>query len=766
MKQNSINTLKTMNVCRYLPERFIEARGVDTASRQAVRWQNAEDDDNNSDTLPDSGTHLAAADPRVNKRPGGELEQQKRRRVAEPKQTLFTKRDVRALLKRTHARVLTSPPVQPSDPRYIHVTDERSWSCYQVMVVREIATRVPMVAASIRTLKNMVMSDGLKFMRENVELLASRDFQRYVVRRLHPFAFDCIDAMLLLGVVPVAYEYDPVLQQCWPYVPAIGTYVIKRHTVAGAVRYRFYWTSEAAFRNSWRRELLDIGGGKKVWRWEGRQVCQPGCGPFDSDTGVGGVYDPSVEIIYGLGSEIRDDGGLTSKIAALIPMATQRNQLNRARSIAELNAAAPPLVTEHNHQADVKQSQNLKQSYFASVAAPPDIADTPEAIESMTFERNAAQQEAMKAMMRAVEAETGRDSAMQFGVPHEEYRDEVGGTAITKPHAKTAAGVTAQWSTQFHLGYGRSLVTLPAPHVSTDYVTVLQQMDDEIFAVLGVPKTYVLGEAIKANTDLATNRLSDETQTLKRSVSDILTHVYNAIFLADDINQYMTSDYRRERLGESTALEPHALLDEDDLYVIDSMKNVRVTFAKKPSEQPEELLQMLAFGTIDEAQLCAEFARRNGFDSSQLCTGKVAKIPDQMKLALVPQFMDFMKLELEKKKHEDTIALQRETNEQQADLKQAEMKSKEKQTETAAKAKAASSAGGGGGAASGGSAKKAKSGGGGGLAADVAKASGDKSSGYTGPSLSDISKAASTLAAAGAAIKKKKEEEKSKASPK
>lgn len=758
-----------MNVCRYLPARFAEARLVDEASRQAVRWENTEEyhdqDDEyehqcNERFLPDSGTHLAAAtDSR--KRPSDELDQPKRRRMSEPKQTLFTKRDVKALLRRTHARVLTSPPVQPGDPRYIHITEERAWSCYQVMVVREIATRVPMVAASIRTLKNMVMSDGLKFMRENVELLAARDFGRYIVRRLHPFAFDCVDAMLLLGVVPVAYEYDPVLQQCWPYVPAIGTYVIKRHTVAGAVRYRFYWTSEAAFRNSWRRELMEIGG-KKVWRWQGRQVCQPGCGPFDSDTGVGGVYDPSVEIIYGLGSEIRDDGGLTSKIASLIPMATQRNQLNRARAVAELNAAAPPLVTEHNHQADVKQSQNLKQSYFASVAAPPDIADTPEAIESMTFERNAAQKEAMKAMMRAVEAETGRDASMQFGVPHEEYRDDVGGTAITKPEAKTAEGVSAQWSTQFHLGYGRSLVTLPAPHVSTDYVSVLQQMDDEIFAVLGVPKTYVLGDSIRAGTELATNRLSDETQNLKRSVSDILTHVYNAIFLADDINQYMTSDYRRERLsavGTDPQQAAPALIDENDLYVIDSMKNVRVTFAKKPSDQPEELLQMLAFGAIDESQLCAEFARRNGFDSSQLCTGKAMKIPDEMKLALVPQFMDFMKLELEKKKHEDTIALQRETNEQQADLKQAEMKSKEKQTETAAKAKAASGAGSGGGGASGG-AKKAKTGGS--LAGDVAKASSDKSSGYKGPSLSDISKAASTLAAAGAAIKKKKEEEKAK----
>jgi phage baseplate assembly protein gpV len=157
-------------------------------------------------------------------------------------------------------------------------------------------------------------------------------------------------------------------------------------------------------------------------------------------------------------------------------------------------------------------------------------------------------------------------------------------------------------------------------------------------------------------------------RSLKNTISEVLTHVYNALFLGEDISQYMASEYRRRKLrlgaprrdGERSSM-PAPLLTEDDLYVVDAIKRVRVTFAKKASETPEELYQMFALGAIDQRVLCAELARRNNFDPSQLCQNEDGEeIPLQMRRFLIPQFADAIKFEFEQKKHKDTLSLQKQ----------------------------------------------------------------------------------------------------------
>lgn len=178
------------------------------------------------------------------------------------------------------------------------------------------------------------------------------------------------------------------------------------------------------------------------------------------------------------------------------------------------------------------------------------------------------------------------------------------------------------------------------------------------------------------------------------------------------------------------------MLTEDDLYVIDAIKRVRVTFAKKPTDTPEELFQLFAIGGIDQQVLCAELARRNNFDPAQICQQEQEEeIPLQMRRMLIPAFAEYYKLQNDQKKHKDEVALKKDQGEQQMAMKSEDNATKEKlaKTNAAAKEKTAAAA----------SSSKATS-----------KPNVAQKEPASGPSLSDISKAASTLAAAGAAVKK------------
>lgn len=740
----------------YYPDRFVAARFYDPQTKQ-IRTADVRQDDE------DSGLHLAAVGAKRARTDDEEDEGAPSSALAalqlserRNEQQRYTKRDVARIVARMRqssaALVLRSQPVQAGNPNIIHRTQERPWLLYEVLLVQEIAVQVPMVAACISALKNLVMSDGIKFMRENVELIPSRDFQDYVVRHLNPFAYACIDALLMLGIIPVVYELDERTGQRWPYVPAIGTYIIKRHTVRGAVRYNFYWTDEASFRQAWQRQAIRVRDATGI-RWTARRSCEDYLLNNDEDLS-GGIYDPYVEVIHNLGHELTQTGALTSKLASLLGVAYNRMRMQKARATAETNAAAPPFATEYDHAAEAHQSKSLAQGYYASAAAPPDVAGDPESIEAHTYQRDAAQKENYLAMLREYESMTGRDAGDVFDVPHELYRSDLGGTSVTQ-NAKTSEGVAAPWGNTYHVSAARKLAKLPDAHMSTDYVNALRYMDEEICGVMGVPQTYVLGTALRAGTELVTNRLHDEVGALKNKLSDVVTHIYGAIWLGEDISSYMSSELRQQTLrvgipDEGAQDEPSPLLTPDDLFVIDAIKRVRATFSKQPSENPQELIQMFALGFLPQHILCTEMARRNNFIPSQMCSpDELEEMPMEMRQWLIPELAEYHKQQQAVEQHKDEMKMQKDQAKQDGAMKDKEIKSKEKQAKmnvdvkkaaVAAKPKSSSSSSSGGGGAT-----------------KTAKAAPSKPEPISGPSLSAISKAASTLAAAGAAIKRQKQ---------
>ena len=596
----------------------------------------------------------------------GQLAAKKRKRLAAPPPGKRLQSAMRYSAKRSRARILKSLPVtQVEQPSIVTLTSrEVAWSMTEVQMVEYISKRTPIVAACMATIKNHVLREGIRFTRDMDELIPSTEFQQYVAQRLVPFCYQCLDAILLLGLVPILYEREERSGQPWPYVPAIGTYVIKRHTVAGAVRLRFYWRNNSLQNAAWQRQVLRTRDQQGLEAWVARRQYEPRS-PEQSDE-AGGIYDPTVEIVHGFGYDMTADGLLGSKVATLLQMVDQRARHTFARATGEMNAANPPIFTEYNFAAEKQGSKPFQTGYYTSASVPLDMAGANgdhdiDGLASRTYTRDSAQREAYAGLLRTYEHDTGASAAATFGVQPEEYKSDLGGTALVQ-NAFTADGHPQPWQRQFHVSSSRQLRQGPTAHVSTDYVSVLQHLDDEVCAVFGVPRTYLLGTSIRAGTDLVASRLGEEITAYKKICGDILTHTYRMLFLNNDIRAWLTSEQRASRRSrnapssraQSTAkaadgagIDGIGPVTEEDLFVSEAIGAVQVSFPKNPVERIDELQTLYALGAISLTVFCTEIARRNNIDPGQLFMEQngTAKVSDEMRQMGFAPYADNIRLQ-------------------------------------------------------------------------------------------------------------------------
>ena len=697
------------------PERFAAVRLTDDATResktvwienQVVRERGANGDESESasdiESESESGVVRAAARPRAAERVL-DSESRRLRSVAVggaegTSRVLARRNELRRMIAAVDARVLHSRYAQQQseavkqnsrDSEYLHHSRQVTWWAQQVTAVERISTASPMVVACMRLLKEHVLRDGIKFMRENAELVPSADFQEYVVNRLQPFVHQALDALLQIGIIPVIYELDPHTGQRWPYVPALGTYSISVYRVRGAPRYRFYWTNEQSRADAWQRQVVKTRD-QHIVQWTARRECGTYNAHAHSEA-AGGIEDPTVEILHNLGYDLASDGALTSKCATALNVVVQRMRSQASRMTAESMQAAPPVATEYNHQAEAQQSRNFQQGYFVSASSGPTSELDATDIANRTYVRDRAQQAQYASMLRQYEELSGRDASGEFGVPRQVYAEDLGGTAVVQPGSVAADGTRAQWANQYHVTQSRRLVALPSAHTQTDHVALLEHLDDQICSIFGVPRSYVQGIALRAGTDLVTDRLEHEVTALRRIMSDVLTRIYNELFLTEDAARLSQAIERRaqrqqskqgrarrlsKRAGTESAVAS-ALIDERDLFVSEAIRRVRVTFSKAPARDMQELLTMYGLGAIDRRTLCGEFARRNGFDASQMCQDdkKGSELPLEARRHLIPQLADYHKFKLAREQAQAQqeharaqLSVQREQSKRQASV--------------------------------------------------------------------------------------------------
>lgn len=563
------------------------------------------------------------------------------------------------LIKRTRAKVLVTDEIAERDRAattetrtgVLHQTSEVSWNKQQARAIEFLGNASPMVFACMKTLENQVMRDGIKFMRGNVELVPSAAFAEYTETRLKPFAYQCVEALLQIGVIPLVYELDPVTGWLCPYVPQLGTYVIYVQRVRGASRYRFFWTDENLYAEMWQRQQVrtrDSNG----FQWVGRFACDA-YNPVRNDA-AGGIEDQTVEILHNMGYDLASDGTIKSRCAAALQCVIESMMAQKRRATAESLSSAPPIATEYDHEAERQDAANFTTGYFTSALNAPigsdpagDAASSIE-LQNRTFKRDQLGMQGLANALRAYEETMGRDASSEFGIPSEYYRADIGGTAVSQPGLRNADGLPAQWRDQYHVSSARKLVALPQARMSADFLPYMDHLDDKICAIFGVPRTYILGLSVRAGTELVADRLSDEVAALRRAISEVLTRVYNAVFMAADASELINVVNRRVSTAnlERLSVGPLSLITEADLYVSEAIRRVKLTFPERPAETIESLIAAYGFGAIDTEKFRSQLLRMHGLDPTQACCIQ-EDLPIEARRFLVPQLADYYKTKMQ-----------------------------------------------------------------------------------------------------------------------
>ena len=704
------------------PNRFAYAQlqpepGKDTVRVPLAPLWREDDDDDLLEPLGDNGiVRAAAANPKRQKDIDAlkKLSETETKSVRESSGDMVQrKRALQTIVSRTHAKELMTDEMRehaaslPEEVRrgWMHQTTEIVWQRNQVRAIEHMSSVSPLVDACIKTLKNQVMSEGIKFMRGNVELVPSATFSEYIENKLKPFAYQCIETLLQIGVIPVVYELDRATGQVWPYVPKLGTYALYVQRIRGATKYRFFWTDENTFSEAWRRQQIETRDGVRN-PWTGQ------FGYLQSES-AGGYEDPTVEILHNLGYDLSSNGSVTSKCSTALACVFERLQAIRRRATAESLLTSPTIATEYNHDAEARDAANFSTGYYVSATSAPTSTDMSGDAASITslrnraFKRDSLQMQTFANALCAYEEETGRDAAAEFGIPADAFRADAGGTAVTQPGLTNADGQPAIWRNQYHFSSTRRPVELPRAQLSGDFLGYLDHLDHQICSIFGVPRTYLQGDAIKAGTDLVSERFAAEVKALRSTTGQVLTYIYNKLFFTEDADSLAQAVVSRG--AADTSLPITALLTEEDLYVSEAIRRVKVTFPEPAVEDPERLQQAYAFGAIDDKKFHAELLRRAGFDPEQACCVE-SELPTEARHFLIPQLADYYKTKMQRDQMEAQQKLAVEQQKTDAKLAHEQLVSNEKVAIATAKAAAVvdSKSDGGGGSGGGGGEKKRK----------------------------------------------------------
>lgn len=551
---------------------------------------------------------------------------------------------------------------------YMSRTSPVMWSPHMVRAVELLETVSPIVQSCVSVIKQLVLSDGIKFQRCNAELLPSPEFQEFVDTHLQSFAYQCIESILRIGVVPICYRYDPSTGQRIPYVPRIGTYAIRVEYVRGAPFYRFLWVDRVAFYE----RRCDQQSTAAAAAATPTSFDMPGAATSLSQTAwsAGGVEDPSVEILHNFGYEITDTGRLTSKYVSVLKLVSDEMRTVKTRQVADALRAAPPIATEYAGPAgDAATARILQRGAFVSTVATIGTADD---LGAGTIYGRTDQEQAQYAdLLCLYEQATGMDMSAHFEIPRDVYcADEVGGRFVRQSGMTTQLGAPAQSSSQYHVAANRRLAALPQAQAATDTIDMLRYIDTKICAVFGVPLSYANGDPRRVGDDIVPPRLSHDIDWMRKTVAGILTHTCNRLYLADDVERVMAvADRRRARNrtsgggggggGPEERELPYALLTESELYAAESVRRVHISFASSITDDPDQLSRLFGLGAITQAYFSARLARRNGIDPSQMCPID-GELPPEARRFFLPEYADYARFREQVKENKRAAALAEE----------------------------------------------------------------------------------------------------------
>lgn len=419
--------------------------------------------------------------------------------------------------------------------------------------------------------------------RRGTERLAMTDnFANYVRRWLAPYARDVLDAILVLGVVPVRFKR--LATGDWaPYVPAYPGYTITTSLENGLQQFKFYWRTPPTH---------DPGA---FFALDGAEATSFG------------AYDPHVYILSDFGANPMADGTLRSPLAACLPEIAFINEMLEAAVNAERVRSMPPIMFQEAPQRARSMASGLEEGVFGG-----DV----DAVErrELSYTRSREQQREFERQLSAYTSITGRSGHAMMGV-RERHTGAV--RESYAPNARDARGHLMPWTRTAFVPEEHVLATLPTPAAPANLSDMIERVQRTICGVMAVPAAHtssVASDRLRASADASEAAMNDTAQYYSAMLSRALNVAYEHAFGRADFLRELRSraeERHRRRLAltgrayERDESDASPMLTEDDFFAAVASTSIELTFDLSPTTDAETLDALNARGILDWSNYAA-----------------------------------------------------------------------------------------------------------------------------------------------------------------
>jgi len=467
--------------------------------------------------------------------------------------------------------------------------------------------------------KRLFAGVGIVVYQGNTPRIPTDAFRTVLQRDFVPFDRDALDAIMTIGVVPIAFRKVPTNglgeEDLVPYVPKFGTYTITTFSVDGIQRFNFY------------RNNFYAGAGNSP------ATAGAASGPAFWGSSGFGDHDPSVMVAHDFGYNPNVDGTLTSNLHAIAEQLSFISEMNGLAVTAERISSNPPLVTEYNNAIEDRAEDKFSENFY--VGNPDRCVARAEAV----YERNAQQQAAFRENMRLWEQYNGLRGCEEFVdgdgqsvVPHDRRASEPEGT-VAPAWGRDWRGAEMPWSRQYYIGATRRHVQHHLPRARGDLVAMNAQAMDIVCGVLNVPKGMLSSDShVRAGVEAVSEAMHRTVNRWADLLSHLMTAVYNHTFGVKDLRDELRIQVQRRRRSPYETAEK--LLTEADLFAAEQKTRVRLAFDLPPSTSPERLDAMYNRGIIGWETYATAQLRLQNFARDQLASESDPLSKEEKKMLL------------------------------------------------------------------------------------------------------------------------------------
>jgi len=404
---------------------------------------------------------------------------------------------------------------------------------YQMNLARTMSDSDIWIGACRNQITRHIFANGIDFVRNNTPQKLTEEFEHVVRKHWIPFGVNVIIDKQDFGFVPVGIARNKLGNYSYPYVPEYGSYEVSCYSVHGEKHYRFWWKS--------------------------------GYGSNNVNKSTALMHDPKIVIFATNGHEPTISGKIRSDIFRLLSQSNFIQTLEECAKVGEVMRAHPVVFTK---AVDSRQG-NIEGIHYDFYAE----GDAHEMREEDKYYRD---NEAIEQAVR-----------MQVEYHNQLLDPDDGPQKKTKISTEDVEKVPKQ----VPLPYGRDISSYTLPSMRNDLVNIKKLNQDDVCAILGVPKSMVVNDQSNRGNVAGMNETFKTTiNDWKASLVEIYDYIYMLLYGDDEIARFMNN--------ASSKKDAYVLEDESQLFTKFNKERITIRFSDSPYASTDQLNFMKARGLI------------------------------------------------------------------------------------------------------------------------------------------------------------------------